>query len=167
MAPAEMALAVSRVLSQGYQIDPEAFVLLSQLSTRGDVELILKSVIQKKGLMKADRVILKSDFDGFVPRDELENRIAVDPTDLMADVMVVSDPTGSIAPIEAEAGFKKLFQDRYSHLLEIARQRPDSKNIVSIESGREMRERDYKIAGLLSSRNSRKGGGVEVVLDDP
>ena len=30
-----------------------------------------------------------------------------------------------------------------------------------------MREKEYKIAGLVSSRNSRKGGGVELVLDDP
>jgi DNA polymerase II small subunit len=167
MAAAEMAMAVSRVLSQGYQIDPDAFALLSELSARGDVESILKSVIQKKELAQADRVILKSDFDEFVPSDQLKDRVAVDPGDLMADVVVMSDPTGSIAPVEAETGFKRLFQDRYSHLLEIARQRPDSKNIVSIESGREMRERDYKIAGLVSSRNSRKGGAVELVVDDP
>jgi len=167
MAAAEMAMAVSRVLSQGYQIDPDAFALLSELSARGDVESILKSVIQKKESVRADRVILKSDFDEFVPSDQLKDRVAVDPGDLMADVMVMSDPTGSIAPVEAEVGFKRLFQDRYSHLLEIARQRPDSKNIVSIESGRGMRERDYKIAGLVSSRNSRKGGAVELVVDDP
>jgi len=167
MAAAEMAMAVSRVLSQGYQIDPDAFALLSELSVRGDVESILKSVIQKKESAQADRVILKSDFDEFVPSDQLKDRVAVDPGDLMADVVVMSDPTGSIAPVEAETGFKRLFQDRYSHLLEIARQRPDSKNIVSIESGRGMRDRDYKIAGLVSSRNSRKGGAVELVVDDP
>src|SRR5882762_9255511 len=167
MVAAEMAMAVSRVLSQGYQIDPDAFALLSELSVRGDVESILKSVIQKKESAQADRVILKSDFDEFVPSDQLKDRVAVDPGDLMADVVVVNDPTGSIAPVEAETGFKKLFQDRYSHLLEIARQRPDSNRIVSIESGREMRERGYKIAGLLSSRNSRKGGAIELVLDDP
>jgi len=167
MAAAEMALAVSRVLSQGYQIDPDAFALLSELSAKGDVGSILKSVIQRKESAKAERVILKSDFDEFVPTDQLPGRIAIDPGDLIPEVMVMSDPTWSIAPVEAEAGFKKLFQDRYLHLLEIARQRPDSKNIVSIETGREMKERDYKIAGLLSSRNSRKGGAVELVLDDP
>jgi len=167
MVATEMALAVSRALSQGYQIDPDAFAILSELSSRGDVESILKSVIQKKESAKADRVILKSDLVEFVPSDKLKDRVAVDPADLTADVMVMSDPTRSIAPIEAEAGFKKLFQDRYSHLLEIARQRPDSKSIVSIESGKEMRERGYKIAGLLSSRNSRKGGAIELVLDDP
>jgi DNA polymerase II small subunit len=167
MATAEMVLAVSRALSQGYQIDSDAFSLLAELSGKGDVEPILKSVIQKKESLKAERMILRSDFDEFVPRDESESRVAVESTDLIADLEVMSDPTDSIAPAEADVGFKRLFQDRYSHLLEIAKRRPDSKNVVSIESGREMREREYKIAGLLSSRNSRKGGGVEVVLDDP
>ena len=86
---------------------------------------------------------------------------------MAADLVIVSNPTDTIRPIEAEEGFKRLFQDRYLHLLEIARQRPDSKSVTSIESGREMREKGYKIAGLVSSRNSRKGGGVELVLDDP
>ena len=167
MATGEMGLAVSRVLSQGYQIDPDAFSLLSELSSKGDVEPILKSVIEKKELLKTERVILKSDLDEFVPRDEVYGRIVVDSHDLVADLVIVSNPTDSIRPIEAEDGFKRLFQDRYSHLLEIARQRPDSKSITSIESGRETRDKDYKIAGLVSSRNSRKGGGVELVLDDP
>jgi DNA polymerase II small subunit len=167
MATGEMALAVSRVLLQGYQIDPDAFSLLSELSAKGDVEPILKSVIEKKESSRAERVILKTDVDEFVPKNEVFNRVVVDSHDLAADLTIVSDPTDSIRPIEAEDGFKRLFQDRYSHLLEIARQRPDSKNISTIESGREMREKDYKIAGLVSSRNSRKGGGVELVLDDP
>jgi len=167
MATGEMSLAISRALSRGYQIDPDAFSLLSELSAKGEVEPILKSVIEKKELVKAERVILRSDLDQFVPREESKRRVALDPAELAADVVVLSDPTHSIAPIEAEDGFKRLFQDRYSHLLEIARQRPDSKNITSIGSGKEVREREYKIAGLVSSRNSKKGGGVELVLDDP
>lgn len=162
-----MAVAVSRALSQGYQIDPDAFSLLSELSARGGVDSILKSVIEKKESAKAERLIVKSDLDQFVLKDEGKSRAVISPEDLVADVVVVSNPTENIAPVEAQDGFKRLFQDRYSHLLEIARQRPDSKTITSIESGREMRERGYKIAGLLSSRSSRKGGGVEIVLDDP
>jgi len=162
-----MALAVSRALSQGYQIDPDAFSLLSELSTKGIVEPILRSVIEKKESLGTEKVILKTDLEEFVPRDEVYGRTAVDSHDLPAEVVVVSNPTDSIRPVEAEDGFKRLFQDRYSHLLDIARQRPDSKNISSIESGKEMREKEYKIAGLVSSRNSRKGGGVELVIDDP
>ncbi len=162
-----MALAVSKALSQGYQIDPDAFSLLSELASNGEVEPVLKAIIDKKESLRKERVILKSDFDEFVLRDDVQSRVAVDSHDLAPELEVVTDPTADIKPVEAEDGFKKLFQDRYSHLLGIARQRPDSKNITTIESGKEMRDRDYKIAGLVSSRNSRKGGGVELVLDDP
>jgi DNA polymerase II small subunit len=161
----EMALAVSRALSQGYQIDPDAFSLLSELSPKVGVDSILKSVIDKKESAKAERVIQRSDLDQFIPGEEAP-RVSLNPEELTADVVVYSNPTESIAPVEAQEGFKRLFRDRYSHLLEIAKQRPDSKNITPIKSGVEVRERSYKIAGLLSSRNSRKGGGVDIVLDD-
>src|SRR5512146_2213920 len=112
MATTEMSLAVSRVLSRGYQIDPGAFSLLSELSAKGDVEPILKSVIDKKESAKADRVILKADLDQFVPTGESEARVAVSSEDLVADVVVISNPTETIAPVEAQDGFKRLFQDR-------------------------------------------------------
>lgn len=170
MATAEMAVAVTRALSQGYQIDSDAFSLLSELSAKGDVDPILKSVIAKKESVNAERVILKSDLNPFVvPKEgeQQETRIVVSSEELTPDLVVSSNPTETIAPAEAQSGFKRLFQDRYSHLLEIARQRPDSKSITPIESGPGMKDRGYKIAGLLSSRNSRKGGGVDIVLDDP
>jgi DNA polymerase II small subunit len=163
----ELALAVSRALSEGYQIDPAAFSLLSELSMSGDVQPILKSVIDRKVASKADKVILRSDIDRFVSNEEGGHRSAIDSSELLADVVVMSDPTTSIAPIEAEEGFKRLFQNRYLHLLEIAKRRPDSKNVSSIESAKSSGEKEIKIAGLVSSRRSRKGGGVELVLDDP
>lgn len=167
MSTGDMSLAVSKALSRGYQIDPDAFTFLSELSGRENVEPILRSIIEKKESSNSERLIVRSDFDDFLAKDEGQNRVAVDSHDLLADVVVVSNPTTEIRPVEAESGFKRLFQDRYSHLLGIARQRPDSKSVTTIESGRETRDKEYKIAGLVSSRNSRKGGGVELVLDDP
>lgn len=162
-----MAVAVSKVLSQGYQIEPDAFSLLSELSSKEDVGVILRSVIARKESMKAERVIHKTDLDVFVPTEGAERQDAVQSDAFPADVVIMSDPTTQIAPIEAEDGFKRLFQDRYAHLLEIAKRRPDSKNIVPMDSAREGKDKSLKIAGLLSSRVSKKGGGVELVLDDP
>jgi len=162
-----MALAISRALSEGYQIDPDAFSLLSELSLSGDVQPILKSVIDKKVASKSDKVILKSDVAGVVSKAEGGYHSVIDSAEFPADLVVVSDPSASIAPIEAEEGFKRLFQNRYLHLLEIARQRPDSKNVTSIESAKSVADKQLKIAGLVSSRRSRKGGSVELVLDDP
>ena len=167
MPSGELAVAVSNVLSQGYQIEPDAFSLLAEMSSTEDVSVVLRSVIESKESVNAERIIHKSDLDPFVSRETDERPNAVEPEDFTADVVVVNDPTTQIAPMEAEDGFKKLFQDRFSHLLEIAKRRPDSKNIVPIESARDGREKTQRIAGLLSSRVSKKGGGVELVLDDP
>jgi DNA polymerase II small subunit len=166
MPTTEMVLAISRVLSQGYQIDPGAFSVLAELSAKGNIEPILKSVIDIKEHSNANRVIIRSDLDEYLPQEE-KDRVSVGETELLAEVDVVNDPTNEIDPVEAQEGFKKLFHDRYTHLLEIARRRPDSKSIVSIQSLREVREKECKIAGLVSSRNSKKGGGVELFLDDP
>jgi len=161
-----MALAVSKVLSQGYQIDPDAFTFLSELSAKVDVDPILRLVIEKKDSARVERVISKSDLEFATPREEIVGDV-LGREETEADLVVTSDPTSKIAPVEAKEGFKKLFQDRYVHLVEIAKRRPDSKNIASIESAKATKEKTYKIAGLLSVRNSKKGGGVEIVLDDP
>jgi DNA polymerase II small subunit len=166
MASGEMAVVVSRVLSRGYQLDPSAFSALTELSGKEDVGLILESIIKRKEAEHADKVILGSDVSRSVDRAEGPTQPSVRPEELSADLIVVSDPTTSIKPAEAEAGFKALFQDRYAHLLELVRQRPDSQNVATIETAKRMEEREYKVAGLVSSRVSKKGGGVELVLDD-
>jgi len=162
----EIASAVSKVLSRGYQISPDAFALLSELSASTNVDSVLSSVIVKKESAGGEHVILMSDLDEFAPK-QVEAEAAMGVEHLEADVLVVADPTSIIEPVEAEDGFKKLFQDRYSRLLKIAKQRPDSKNVVSIESSKMIKDQSFKIAGLVSLRNSRKGGGVELVVDDP
>ena len=166
MATGGMSLAVSRALSLGYQIDPAAFSLLSQLSSE-QVESLLAVVIDKKESANTERVISTWDLEQVLPKEDEEMRVAVKPEDLAPDMVIIEDPTTIISPVEAQGGFKKLFRDRYTHLLEIAKQRPDCKGVVSIESGKQLRDREQKIAGLVSSKNSRKGGGVDLVLDDP
>ncbi|MDG6977500.1 MAG: DNA-directed DNA polymerase II small subunit [Nitrososphaerota archaeon] len=162
-----MAVAVSRALSQGYQIEPEAFSVLMELSSKRDVEPILKFVIDEKETSKAEKVIVKGDLERFTNSEQTGPSEGITASELAAEVIVVSDPTNTISPVEAEDGFKRLFFDRYYHLLEIAKRRPDSKGVLSIESGKEARDKEHKIAGLVSSRNSKKGGGVELVIDDP
>jgi len=111
-------------------------------------------------------MIRRSDLEDSVPREllgveESEFRPQGEP----AEMEILSDPTGQISPSDADVGFKKLFQDRYWRLLGVARQRPDSKNIASVKSTKESKVTKVRIAGLLSSRNSRPQG-VELVVED-
>ena len=125
----------------------------------------MESVIRKKKV-GTDTMIRRSDLEDSVPREllgveESEFRPQGEP----AEMEILSDPTGQISPSDADVGFKKLFQDRYWRLLGVARQRPDSKNIASVKSTKESKVTKVRIAGLLSSRNSRPQG-VELVVED-
>jgi len=162
----ELTNAVSKALSEGYQIDGEAFELISGLPPGTDVELLVKNAIRKK-TENADKVIRKADVEQVIPQDLLavqEPLLRV--SGEAGEIEVLSDPTSQIAPAEADIGFKKLFQDRYWRLLGIARKRPDSRNISNIEAMKGQKVDKMKVAGLLSQRNC-KHGNVELLIDDP
>ena len=167
MMQAELVNAVSKALAAGYQIDAGAFELMSGLPPSADAESLVKSAIRRK-LGKDDRIIRRSDIEEVMPQELLMAEAPVlHVSGEPGEIEVLSDPTDQIAPAEADIGFKKLFQDRYWRLLGIARRRPDSKGISNIESVKGVRgKNDMKIAGLLSSRNS-KHDNVELVIDDP
>jgi DNA polymerase II small subunit len=162
----EIMKAVSKALSEGYQIDGEAFELISRLPPEVDVELLVNHAIRRKA-EKGERMVTRADVEELIPKeifspDEPALRVSGEP----GEIEVMSDPTTQIAPAEADIGFKKLFQDRYWRLLGIARKRPDSKNLVSIESVKGQKVEKVKIGGLISSRDSRRGN-VELTIDDP
>jgi len=162
----EIMRAVSKALSEGYQIDGGAFELLSKLPPDVDVELLVYHVIRRK-TETGERTLTKADVEEFIPKEILSPS---EPTLVISgepgEIEVVSDPTTQIAPAEADLGFKKLFQDRYWRLLGVARRRPDSKNMVSIESVKGQKVEKVKVGGLISSRDSRRGN-VELTIDDP
>jgi DNA polymerase II small subunit len=132
-----------------------------------DSEALIRTVIRKKKIGDEDMMIRRLDLEEAIPLELL----SVDSTELRpvgepGEMEVVSDPTAQIAPAEADIGFKKLFQDRYWRLLGIARQRPDSRNIGTVQSTKGSKVNKAKIAGLLSNRNS-KHDSVELVVEDP
>src|SRR5271169_7262181 len=116
----ELTNAVSKALSEGYQIDGEAFEMISGLPPGTDVELLVKNAIRKK-VGDADKVIRKADIEQVVPPEILAVQEPILRVSGEAgEIEVLSDPTSQIAPAEADIGFKKLFQDRYWRLLGIA-----------------------------------------------
>ena len=163
-----LVAVISKALSEGYQLDPAAFELLSKLPSDIDPDYVMRDAIQRKVGRYNNRVITKEDIEEVVPKELLSEDVAMapEPVATSGEIEVVDDPTGQIAPVEAELGFKKLFQDRYWRLVGIAKKRPDSKNLSQLDSVKGMRTGKVRIAGLLSARNSRHGG-VELVLDDP
>lgn len=160
----ESMKALSRALSEGYQVNVEAFDFLSGLPREVDVEVLVNHVIRIKSQL-GEKVITRADIERLVPEQVAspgEVVSALEP----GEIEVVSDPTDQIAPVEADIGFKKLFQDRYWRLLGVARKRPDSKNMVNVESVKGKNVEKVKLGGLVSARDTRKGN-VELTIDDP
>lgn len=162
----ELMKALSKALSEGYQINGEAFDLISKLPADTDVELLVNHVIRRKAEL-GERMITKDDIEQLIPKEIISPaepvlKVSGEP----GEIEVVSDPTTQIAPVEADTGFKKLFQDRYWRLLGVARKRPDSKNMLNIDAVKGKNVEKVKVGGLVSSRDTRKGN-VELVIDDP
>jgi DNA polymerase II small subunit len=165
--PLELSGLISKVLSRGYQLAPEAFDLLVHLPLNIDLETLIEKVIEKKGSVSEDKIIRKEDLRIILPPELVAiEKSSSPPIELESDLEILSDPTEQISPVEAEIGFKKLFHDRYYRLLDLAKRRPDFKNINTTKSILKIKSKQrVKFAGLLSSRNSKKGA-VELTLDD-
>jgi len=162
----EITKAVSKALSEGYQIDGEAFELISRLPLEVDMELLINHIIAMK-VEKGERIVTRADVELLIPKEVFSpEEIGTRPPGEIGEIEVVSDPTTQIAPAEADIGFKKLFQDRYWRLLGVARKRPDAKNMVGVESVKGQKVEKVKVGGLISYRDSRRGY-VELTIDDP
>ena len=162
----EIMKAVSKALSEGYQIDGEAFEFISGLPPEVDVELLVNHAIRSKA-EKGERIVTRADVEELIPKEiftpgDAVLKISGEP----GEIEIVSDPTTQIAPVEADIGFKKLFQDRYWRLLGVARKRPDAKNLMDVELVKGQKVEKVKIGGLISFRDSRRGS-VELTIDDP
>jgi DNA polymerase II small subunit len=162
----DVAKVVSKALSEGYQLDGEAFDLIARLPSDLDGEAIVNHAIRRKSETE-ERILTRADIEEFIPKEILSvGEAVVDISTEPGEIEIVSDPTTQISPAEANIGFKKLFQDRYWRLLGVARKRPDSKNLQEIETVKGQRGEKMKIGGLISSRDSRRGN-VELTIDDP
>jgi DNA polymerase II small subunit len=160
--------AISKALSEGFQVDGEAFELISTLPSEVDIELLIIQAIRRKP-ESSEKMLTKADFEELLPK-EMTSPAVVDVargSDESGEIEVIVDPTTQIAPIEADMGFKKLFQDRYWRLLGVTRKRPDSKGLSNVDALKGQKVEKLKVGGLISSRNSRHGGNVELTIDDP
>ncbi|MDE1853946.1 MAG: DNA-directed DNA polymerase II small subunit [Thaumarchaeota archaeon] len=159
--------AIARVLSSGYMLDAKAFDMISKLPPGSDVEnLVEKLLEQKAGALGEAKVITEGDVAKVIPEkapQSPERVMAYDPP----EVEIISDPTQAIAPTDGAEGFGRLFRDRYQRLVSIVRERQDTKNSVTVSATKNLVSgKKLKVAGLLSDRQSRRGG-VELRVDDP
>jgi DNA polymerase II small subunit len=164
----DVSKLVSKALSLGYQVEPRVFDLLENAGDDFDADALIGRVVQKKSSEGGNKTITERDIVEFLPAEALGR--SVDESPLIAEepqLEVLFDPTNRIAPLDARDGFMRLFEDRYRRLVEIAKRRPDLKQVMDSRSvGRAKQRETSRVMGLLVSRRSKKGD-VELTLDDP
>ncbi len=151
-------------------LDASAYDLLGRLPAEVDAsEVIEKIIARKKDDSASERRITNEDLELFLPTDSARQGEAetAAPPDLEPSLEVMVDPTPRLAPMKADEGYKRLFRDRYEHLLSIVQKRPDTRGVVTAQSAKGVAAgQSKKVAGLLSSRVERRGN-LELTIDDP
>jgi DNA polymerase II small subunit len=166
----EVFSALSYAISKGFQIHPDAFVMLKGLEA--DVLKTVQEIIKSKKPSK-NAVILVDDI-----RSLLSPRKDEGPTEQVCNVLM--DPTAHVATGEGVEGYVALFRSRFEKSMRILAQRPESKRILKVTAVKQgsrntkFVERAEKslhgggttiIAGLLMSRRTKKNG-IEIAVDD-
>ena len=156
--------ALSEVLSNGYQILPDAFELLRSLDVEHDVVHLIRVIIQIKSVEGYNKFeITKQDIQNLLPRPVV--RAETNDNEIIeCDIKINSN--ASVKPIESDGieGFRSLMNSRFMKLLKIVKQRPDSSQIQKI-SRLVSNNKPSKIAGLLMDKKIRRTG-IEVTIDD-
>lgn len=166
---AEVSQIVAEALADGFQVNPEAYKLLQSLAGRLDLIQLFKQVMgTKRGTSAAGPgVITRQDLEACLPIDfgqvEVVEKHETALADAESQVEILSDPTEKLSPIEGLEGFQRLFRSRFSKLLSIVKQRPNT-HFERIAEIKERRGR-HRVAGLILSKKTKRGRG-EIVVDD-
>ena len=155
--------ALSEVLSNGYQIQPDAFELLKNIGQEYDIVQLVKSMISSKNLVRAVKLITKNDIEKFLGKSAMVDMSNIEEVD--CEINVISDSHLNENMMEGIDGYKALFSSRFSKLMKIVKQRQDSSQIQKIARINPNNDKPTKIAGFIVDRKIKKGG-TEVIIDD-
>ncbi len=160
--------AISKALASGFMFEAGAFDLIDHLPPGFDVGGLVDRILEMKTTKAGGpKLITVDDVHRLMPPEPVSaGRTKMASVEEVVEMDVVSDPTLGIAPIEANEGFKALFQDRYARLLSIAKKRPDTRGVAGTSAARRLPPgQKMKVVGLLSHRSNRRNN-LEITLDD-
>jgi len=156
------------MLALGLILEAEAFDMIANLPPELNVDSVIEKLVVVKTLDSQNgRVVTKADLESIIPpasQPAAGEKLVV--PDQAPDVEVNSDPTMGVSPIEANEGFKALFEDRYLRLLSVMKKRPDTRALGSTSTARGLAwGQKAKVAGLLLNRINRRGS-LDLIIDD-
>ena len=153
----ELSYVLDYALNNGFQIHPDAFKILENVSVQ-KLEKIIKDIIREKKKKKLFQI----------NQDDLETYLGIkeDPT-LESEVQIISDPTNKVASGEGIQGYNALFASRYKKLRQVISARPESKMLKQIAVVKSTKSNDDRyVCGLLTLRTAERNI-TKLSIEDP
>ena len=159
----ELSFVLNYALNKGFQIHPDAFKILDDITDVKKLEKIIKEIVKEKTRQKKYQI----------NQNDLETYLGIkDDPNLQSDLKVLSDPTEKITSGEGVKGYNAFFSSRFNKLKRIVSDRPESKKIKSIAVVKSKLQKEWEIekdvyvCGLLTTRNAERNI-TKLVLEDP
>lgn len=153
----KLSFVVNYALNKGFQIHPNALEILKNLDS-SDLQKIIKEIVREKSKQKLF-LINQDDLETYLGIKEIES--------LQSDVKILFDPTNKITTGEGVEGYGRLFQDRFNKLKKIISNRPESKNIKSINFilTTKLEDESY-VCGLVTEKKIERNVS-KLIIEDP
>ena len=154
----ELSFVLNYALNKGFQIHPNAFKILDEITDVKQLEKIIKEIVKEKTKQKLFQI----------NQNDLETYLGIkDDPNLLNEVKILSDPTSKITSGEGVKGYNALFSSRFNKLKRIISDRPESKMIKAISVVKTTKlENDVYVCGLVTTRNVERNI-TKLVLEDP
>ena len=154
----ELSFALNYALNKGFQIHPDAFKILDDITDAKQLEKIIKEIIQEKTKRKQFQI----------NQDDLETYLGIkDDPNFQNELKILSDVTSKVTSGEGVKGYNALFSSRFNKLKRIVSDRPESKMLKSVAVVKTTKlENDVYVCGLVNARNAERNI-TKLVLEDP
>ena len=155
----ELSFVLNYALNKGFQIHPNAFKILDDITDVKQLEKIIKEIVKEKTKQKLFQI----------NQNDLETYLGIkDDPNLQNEMKILSDPTSKITSGEGVKGYNALFSSRFNKLKRIISDRPESKMIKSIAVVKttKLENNVVYVCGLVTTRNAERNI-TKLVLEDP
>jgi len=159
----ELSFVLNYALNKGFQIHPDAFKILDDVTDVKQLEKIIKEIVKEKTKQKKFQI----------NQNDLETYLGIkDDPNLLNEIKILLDPTNKITSGEGVKGYNALFSSRFNKLKRIVSDRPESKKLKSISIVKSKLQKEWEIendvyvCGLVTTRNAERNI-TKLVLEDP
>lgn len=158
--------AYETIVNAGYQISPEAFVMLGDTNSPEDlVERLLREV---EFMPERPLIIERSHIEGLLEAEKPVQRAGQQEPPAPPSTAIRVIYGSQCCQIEGTVGdFRAHFIDRFSHLQRILKSRGDLKDATGVSAIAEGNNwRKVKVIGMVTSKRDSKSGVTSLVLED-